>query len=74
MAALRVIVCACSVLWVWRSRVTNQIEPRIMISLSDVLKPNRTVGWYSNFNVMNQGGHNKLVYLPQDGTGRAFLP
>ena len=44
-AALRVIVSACSVLWVW-DRVTNQIEPRIMISLSDVFKPNRTVGWY----------------------------
>ena len=32
-AALRVIVRTCSVLWVWRS-VTNQIEPCIMISLS----------------------------------------
>ena len=45
-AALRVIVRACSVLWVCGDRVTNQIEPRIMISLSDVFKPNRTVGWY----------------------------
>ena len=45
-AALRVIVrararfCGCG------DRVTNQIELRIMISLSDVFKPNRTVGWY----------------------------
>ena len=28
------------------NRVTNRIEPRIMISLSDVFKPNRTVRWY----------------------------
>ena len=40
--ALRVIVRACSVLWVWQLS-DNRIEPRIMISLSDVFKPNRTL-------------------------------
>ena len=40
--ALRVIVRACSVCGCG-DRVTNQIEPRIMISLSDVFKPNQTV-------------------------------
>ena len=38
--ALRDIVRACSVVWVWR-RVANQVEPRFMISLSNVFKPNR---------------------------------
>ena len=38
--ALGDIVHACSVVWVWR-RVTNQIEPRFMISMSNVFKPNR---------------------------------
>ena len=45
-AASRVIVCACARFCGCGDRVTNRIEPRIMISLSDVFKPNRTVGWY----------------------------
>ena len=36
----RALFCGCG------DRVTNQIEARIMILLSDVFKPNRTVGWY----------------------------
>ena len=44
-AALHVIVRACSVCGCG-DRLTNQIELRIMISLSDVFKPNWTIGWY----------------------------
>ena len=45
-AALRVIVRVCARFCGCGDRVTNRIKPRIMISLSDVFKPNRTVGWY----------------------------